>query len=199
MKDSVCGTRKDYAGASDLFSNLVQESADSSIASRALVARSLLELDWGHPALAADDLTSFLASYPEHRETSQVRKALTLLGEYENLPLKSEFLAGMLSALLPGSGYVYAGRYGDGLTAFLINALFIAGTVTAVQNEWYPVASLTGGIELPFYFGNIYGSVNAVKKHNKGIRLELRSKIADALAPIIDDKRIPDRLLSEGA
>ncbi len=185
--------RKDHAGAAGLFTKLVQEGPDSSFAPRALVARSLLELDRGDAALAAGDLELFLATFPEHPEKPHVQEALALVRDYEHLPQKSEILAAVLSAILPGSGYVYAGRYGDGLSAFLLNALFIAGSVTAVNSELYPAAALTGGIGLPFYMGNIYGSANAVKKHNSGIKRELRGKISAVLDNIVDDKTIPGK------
>jgi hypothetical protein len=35
-----------------------------------------------------------------------------------------------------------------------------------------------GGIGLPFYLGNIYGSANAAKKWNIAVRNELRSRIS---------------------
>jgi outer membrane protein assembly factor BamD (BamD/ComL family)/TM2 domain-containing membrane protein YozV len=185
--------KNDHAGAAGLFTKLVQEGPESPFAARALVARSLLELDRGDTARAAGDLELFLATFPGHPEMPRVEEALALVREYENLPQKSELLAAVLSAILPGSGYVYAGRYGDGLSAFLLNALFIAGTVAAVNNELYATSALTGGVGLPFYIGNIYGSANAVKKHNSGIKRELRAKIAAALEIIVDDKRIPEQ------
>lgn len=185
--------RKDHTGAAGLFTKLVQEGPDAPFAPRALIARSFLELDRGNTALAAGDLELFLATFPAHPAKPRVEEALALVQDYENLPQKSETLAAVLSAILPGSGYVYAGRYGDGLSAFLLNALFIAGTVTAVNNELYATSALTGGIGLPFYIGNIYGSMNAVKKHNSGLKREFRAKIAAALDAIIDDKRIPDK------
>jgi outer membrane protein assembly factor BamD (BamD/ComL family)/TM2 domain-containing membrane protein YozV len=186
-----CWKRKDYPRAAEAFELLVGQDSSSGYAPRALVAKSLLELDRGDAVTARNDLERFLAVCPGHPGEARVREALPLLREYEDLPEKSELLAGILSALLPGSGYVYAGRYGDGLTAFLLNALFIAGTVTAVHNEWYPAAGLTGGIGLPFYLGNIYGSANAVKKHNKGIRRDMRARIAACLDPVIDSRTVP--------
>lgn len=183
--------RKDHAGAVNLFTKLVQESPDAPFAPRALAARSLLELDRGNTDRAKGDLELFLATFPDHPQIPNVQEALALMRDYENLPLKSETLAAVLSAILPGSGYVYAGRYGDGLSAFLLNALFIAGTVAAVNNELYATSALTGGIGLPFYIGNIYGSANAVKKHNSSLKRELRARIIAALDAIVDDKRIP--------
>ncbi len=82
-----------------------------------------------------------------------------------------------MSAIVPGSGYMYAEHYGDGITAFIINALFIAGTVIAISEENYAVAGIVAGVGMPFYIGNIYGSANAANKWNIGVRRESRDKI----------------------
>jgi tetratricopeptide (TPR) repeat protein len=185
--------QKDYAGAAELFDGLIRKGASSAYAPRALVARSLLDLDRGDADAAAEDLERFLSIFPGHPDEARVREALPLVRQYEKLPQKSELLAGILAAILPGSGYVYAGHYGDGLTAFLLNGLFIAGTVTAVQSGWYAASGLSGGIGLPFYIGNIYGSMNAAKKYNNGIRREMRARIAASLDAVIDDRKIPDQ------
>jgi len=182
--------KKDHAGAAEAFDLIVRSAPDSRFAPRALAARTLVELDRDDPSAAGAVLQRFIADYPEHPEISRIREALALLRQYQELPRKSELLAGFLSAILPGAGYVYAGRYGDGITSFLINALFIAGTVTAVSNEWYPAAGITGGIGLPFYLGNIYGSANAAKKWNRNARSELRARITTVLDCVIDEKDI---------
>jgi len=183
--------KKDYTGAAENFDLLIRRDAPSRFAPRAHAAKALLEVDRGDITAARGDLEGFLVAYPGHPGEARVREALPLLREYEDLPEKSELLAGILSAILPGSGYVYAGRYGDGLTAFLLNGLFIAGTVAAVHNEWYPAAGLSGGIGLPFYLGNIYGSANAAKRWNINVRRELRGRIAASLDPVIDPRGIP--------
>ncbi|MBA4393244.1 MAG: hypothetical protein C0407_06800 [Desulfobacca sp.] len=74
-------------------------------------------------------------------------------------------------------------HFGDGVTAFLINGLFIAGTITGIRQENYAVGAIVGGIGLPFYFGNIYGSANAAKKRNLAVRNEVREKVHLVLAP----------------
>ena len=107
------------------------------------------------------------------------------LDRYKELPEKSPVLAGVLSAILPGSGYFYAGRYGDGITAFLINGLFIAGTITGIHGENYAVAGIVGGIGVPFYLGNILGSANAAKKWNIGIQNEFSQRIFLLLTPLL--------------
>ncbi|MDD3295151.1 MAG: tetratricopeptide repeat protein [Geobacteraceae bacterium] len=183
--------KKEYQDAALLFEQLARGGSTSGFAPRASAAKAMLELDMDDVNGARAELERFLVSFPGHAGEPDVREALALFDEYEHLPRKSEILAGILSAILPGSGYVYAGRYGDGLTAFLLNGLFIAGTVMAVQNQWYPAAGLTGGIGLPFYLGNIYGSANAAARWNASVKREARSGIARRLDPIIDAKGIP--------
>lgn len=182
--------KKDHAGAAEAFDLILRSAPDSRFAPRALAARTLVELDRDDPSAAGAVLQRFIADYPDHPEISRIREALALLRQYQELPQKSELLAGILSAILPGAGYVYAGRYGDGITSFLINALFIAGTVTAIANEWYPAAGITGGIGLPFYLGNIYGSANAARKWNRNARSELRARIVAVLDSVVDEKDI---------
>lgn len=183
--------KKDFAGAADAFELVVRSSPDSPFSPRALAARSLLELDRDDPAAAMAVLQRFVDGWPDHPEVARVREAQVLLQQYGNLPQKSELLAGVLSAILPGAGYVYAGRYGDGIASFLVNALFIAATATAVHQEWYAAAGISGGIGLPFYLGNIYGSANAARKWNRGRRSEVRARIDAALVTLVGERRIP--------
>ena len=186
------------SGAVNAFHDIIR-SASSSYAPRALAAWSLLELERDDPSTAAFLLQRFIADFPGHQGIARIDEALSLLQQYQDLPRKSETLAGILSAILPGAGYVYVGRYGDGLTSFLVNALFVAGTVTAVNNDWIPAAGFSDGIGLPFYMGNIYGSANAAKKWNRTIRNKMRDRIIATLENIVDEKNFSLKLSSDEA
>lgn len=183
--------KKDYAGAAEAFELVVRTAHGSAFAPRALAALSLMELDRDDPAAALAALQRFADGWPDHPDMAGVMEARELVGRYADLPQKSELLAGILSALLPGAGYAYAGRYGDGIASFLVNALFIAATATAVNQGWYAAGGISGGIGLPFYLGNIYGSVNAARKWNRNKRSELRARIDAVLAGLVDERRIP--------
>jgi outer membrane protein assembly factor BamD (BamD/ComL family) len=174
---------KNYEKARATFEALADTHPESEYAPRALVASSLVALDAGQAGISRDGLERFVRHYPDDPRLENVKEAMALLDEYQDLPQKSPVLAGVMSAIIPGSGYVYAGHYGDAITAFLINGLFIAGTITGIHQENYAVGAIVGGIGLPFYFGNIYGSANAAKKWNLGVRDQLRQKIHVALAP----------------
>jgi len=168
---------KKYAEAGRSFEILARVYPHAEHAPLALVARAMLALDQDHADLSRHELETLVNTYPEYQGSVRAEEAMKLLDQYQNLPRKSEVAAGIMSALVPGSGYFYAEHYADGITAFIINALAVAGTVTAIYQENYAVAGIVGGIGIPFYFGNIYGSANAAKKWNLGVRKELRNRI----------------------
>jgi putative component of membrane protein insertase Oxa1/YidC/SpoIIIJ protein YidD len=86
---------------------------------------------------------------------------------FDALPRKSRWLAGSLSAVLPGSGQVYAGRPADGAVAFLVNSVLIGGTVVAARRHENVTAGALGFVAFGFYTGNVYGAVNAAAKHDR--------------------------------
>jgi tetratricopeptide (TPR) repeat protein len=168
---------KNLAKAVSTFDVIAETFPRSEYAPLALVAGSLAALDEEKIHASTGRLTKLIDRYPEHPGAKRAGQAIPLINRYQKLPHKSKVLAAVMSALIPGSGYVYAGRYWDGLSAFVINALFIAGTITAIHAENYPVAGIVGGAGLPFYFGNIYGSANAAKKWNLNVKLDLKDRV----------------------
>jgi putative membrane protein insertion efficiency factor len=99
------------------------------------------------------------------------------------LPHRGSTLAGTMSAVIPGSGQVYAGRTSDGLRHFLFNALMILTTISFARGEHVPAAILTGALELPFYTGNIRGASASAKRHDRDRRLELLGRAIQASSP----------------
>lgn len=79
---------------------------------------------------------------------------------------RSPLAAGLMSAVLPGAGQVYAGRYRDGIMSFAINALFVSSTVLAAQKKEYGLAGVLGGTELLWYGGNVVGALNAAHRYD---------------------------------
>jgi tetratricopeptide (TPR) repeat protein len=145
------------------------------------IGKSLLSYDARNVPGCREELARFLESYPQDARAGNVRQTIALLDRNGELPRKSPAVAGVMSAVVPGSGYMYAGRYGDGVVALIVNGVFIAGAVAAIHQENYAVAAIVGGIGLPFYIGNIYGSANAATKLNIAVRKGFREEIAVSL------------------
>ena len=163
------------------FDRVVRLYPSSGYAPTALIGKSLLLLGERDISGCRNELERFLASYPDEPRMTNVREAITLLDQKGDPPQKSPFLAGAMSAMIPGSGHIYAGHYGDGITSFFLNGLFIAGTVVAIRQENYAVAGIVGVIGTPFYLGNIYGAANAATKWNLAVRRDLQGKLAVTL------------------
>jgi len=177
---------KEHETARAMFEDLAEDHPESGYAPRALAAASLVALDEDKPDISRAGFKRFVDRYPGNPGAENVNMALALLDRYQDRPQKSPVLAGFLSAVLPGSGYMYAEHYGDGVTAFLINGLFIAGAATGFHQENYAVGTIVAGIGLPFYFGNIYGSANAARKWNLGVRNQSVEKIHLTLSPLFE-------------
>jgi outer membrane protein assembly factor BamD (BamD/ComL family)/TM2 domain-containing membrane protein YozV len=170
-----------YDLAGKAFDRVVQQYPSSEYAPAALMGKSLLMIGQQDISGSRRELKGFLASYPEDSRVTNVRDAIAQLDLTGDLPRKSPILAGIMSAVIPGSGHLYAGHYGDGITSLFLNGLFIAGTVVAVKQENYAVAGIAGLIGMPFYLGNIYGAANAATKWNLAVRRDLQGKIAVTL------------------
>ena len=76
---------------------------------------------------------------------------------------KSPLLAGLMSAILPGSGRIYAGRVLDGIMGMWMMYLVGNSAYNALKNE-RPIAGPLFGIAAGFvYLGEVYGGWRAAK------------------------------------
>ena len=86
--------------------------------------------------------------------------------------IKSPLLAGLMSAILPGSGRIYAGRALDGIMGMWMMYLVGNSAYNAIKKE-RPIAGPLFGIAAGLlYLGEVYGGWRAVKNYqysNKNI------------------------------
>lgn len=106
---------------------------------------------------------------PESPLHAAAQRLSTEVLDGAQLPQKSPALAGILSGILPGSGQLYNGRRGDALLAFLLNGLFIVGTVEAIESGELAIAGILSFFEAGWYAGNVYGAINGAHKHNRRV------------------------------
>jgi len=89
---------------------------------------------------------------------------------------KSPILGGFLSAIVPGTGKIYAGRAFDGLLSLLINVSTGYSAYRAYRYGRELEFYLYSGLFLIFYLGDIYGSYVAVNEYN---RVSLEKAVKD--------------------
>jgi len=115
--------------------------------------------------------------YTQMDSTIQILDQIAIEGEH--LPYKSEFWAGLLSAIIPGTGKMYAKRFYDGLYSFIL-----VGTTAWQAYEGFHTSGtrsvkgwIYGTLSGIFYIGNIYGSIVAVKIYNEKMEGRLLRRI----------------------
>lgn len=101
-----------------------------------------------------------------------------------SFPYKTPFMAGLLSSVLPGTGKMYVGKYGQGLSSFLTCLLFFGLTAESYLRleKFHPQTIIFASLFLTFYFSNIYGSVLSVKIYNIEKKLERKNNIMVSLS-----------------
>lgn len=116
-------------------------------------------------AVAREQFSALACRENPYRQPAE--DVVSMIDQIKELPYRSPVLAGVLSALLPGSGHVYAGAYKDGFLAFLVNGALIVASYEAFDKEVYGAGGLTAFLSLTFYAGNIYGAVNSAHHANQ--------------------------------
>lgn len=86
------------------------------------------------------------------------------------LPRRNPALAAVLSALLPGSGQLYAGRRFDAFRHFMFNGFLLYSVYQLFREEYYTGGYLVAGITLPFYLGNVLGAGWSAEHFNASTR-----------------------------
>ena len=76
---------------------------------------------------------------------------------------KSPALAASLSAVIPGTGRMYSGRWFDGFMGLSQFLLYTVVTNYAYQNGWEVLTAISGGITFIVYGGEIYGAYRTAK------------------------------------
>lgn len=90
---------------------------------------------------------------------------------------KSELLAGLFSAIIPGSGKIYTEDYGDGITAFLLTGLFTYLSYSNFNNDHQFRGWLFAAVGAGFYGGSIYGSIASAQIFNAKLRFDFSNGI----------------------
>lgn len=130
-----------------------------------------LDLDPTRPyALRVPELAQALREFETIPPDWPLRERTTgfvqAMREPPELPSKSPLLAGSLSAVLPGAGSFYVGRYAEGSLAFFLTALLGYATVTSFDQDHVAAGTVFGALTLAFYGGAIYSAANGAYKFN---------------------------------
>jgi len=110
-------------------------------------------------------------------DSSQKIKLEPLYEMSLNPDYKSPVLAGIFSAIIPGSGKMYVGEWGDGITAFLATGLLAFLAYDNFNANHKTRAWIFTGLGAFFYAGNIYGSIASAQIFNAKINFDFNEGI----------------------
>jgi hypothetical protein len=116
---------------------------------------------------------SFISAFP-FSENENIKKIYELK---VNPPCKSPLLAGIMSAIIPGSGKLYTEDYTDGLFAAFLTGIFGYIAYTDFKADHNVRGWIFSGITAFFYSGNIYGSIASAQIYNAKIKFDFENEL----------------------
>jgi hypothetical protein len=153
--------------------------------------KELKQLHLAGVALLIRDTSTFSAiakAFPLSSSTYsfEENKLKELYKDITAIPKRSGFLAGTMSAIIPGLGKIYAGEVRQGLTSFIPVTILGLQAFEAYNKAGFNSVRFYASAALfsVFYIGNIWGSVLSVSVKRNEINNEINDQI-------LFDLRIP--------
>ncbi|WKK85708.2 hypothetical protein QYS48_00980 [Marivirga arenosa] len=108
---------------------------------------------------------------------------LMLYNKHESYKPKKPWVAGLLSAVIPGSGKFYTGNWKDGAFSFIAIGGLAFQSYRGFSKNGVSSASgwIFGAVATGFYAGNIYGSAKSAQVRNTEFWLEIEKDAKDII------------------
>ncbi len=156
--------RKDYDQAIEMYEKFLTSYPSDPQADAARIKKGWCYMREGNWKEAAEEFRKLPPDSPLHDQGAGLAENAE---HYPEIERKSPYVAGGLSAVLPGAGQLYVGRKTDAVAAFLLNGTFIWATAEAYHNENYVTAGILLFFESGWYLGNIYNAASSAHKYNR--------------------------------
>jgi len=150
-----------------------------------------LQIDSGRYEEAIATLESIQPESSCYPESRSLRHALQQRPEIEE---RYPVTAGVMSAVLPGSGHLYAGRPGQAVSSFFLNALFITGAVLAFEHDSPVLGGILVFFEVGWYVGGIRSAAQAAREENEKKEIKYRRELKQEYRLSFGVKPEKDRL-----
>ncbi|PKL16529.1 MAG: hypothetical protein CVV49_15750 [Spirochaetae bacterium HGW-Spirochaetae-5] len=116
---------------------------------------------------AGKKIAGYREIFPEGKYIKQAEELSVLIKEAESRPEKSLLGAGLLSAVVPGSGYFYTENYMLGIFSFGTNAALIYGIYDGYKKKKQFQMIFFSVIEFSFYNYSLAGSIKSAHEYNE--------------------------------
>ena len=153
------------------------EHKESDLAPRAHFTIGMLHIDKGEWTQASSVWNEVFLTYPESPFAKVSDRLARTVKDVDTLLRRSPTVAGVLSALVPGSGQVYSGQTMNGLYAFVSVAILGSASFYYADQERYEVAVPVGVLGVFLYGNSIYQSVQTARAFNIQQEQHFRNKL----------------------
>ena len=164
--------------------NFLAKHKNSDLAPLAHFTIGMLHIDKKEWTEAGGIWNDVFSTYPESRFAEVSARLASIVENVDALPHRSRTVAGVLSALVPGSGQVYSGRRVDGFYTFMSVAVLGSASVYYARKERHEVAIPVAALGLLLYGNNIYQSIQAAEtfnlQHEERFRNQIQQEIKDS-------------------
>lgn len=115
-------------------------------------------------------------------KSSKFNDLNTLSKDGINIRYKNAFLAASFSAVVPGSGKLYTGRWKDAIFSFLFVTSASWLSYRSISNDGLKTSGIVfGSVALGFHAANIYGSAKSARMFNDNINLSMDKRVGEIL------------------
>ena len=164
--------------------NFLSKHKRSDLAPLAHFTIGVLHIDKSEWAEAGRVWNEVFSTYPDSPFAKVSARLARMVSNVDTLPRRSPTVAGVLSALMPGSGQIYSGKTVDGLYAFMSVAVLGSASVYYISEERYEVAVPVAVLGVIFYGNSIYQGIRAAEtfnlQHEQRFRNQIQHEIRDS-------------------
>jgi hypothetical protein len=147
---------------------------DNSGAFELLTRKSVIYLKKSEYKKNLDEIDNYKKLFPEDKKIGSIARDIST---YKELRSRSYAASVAMSALIPGSGQIYSGRYVDGLITIIAVLAAGYGSYHFYKNDERPLSYTLGFFAALFYTGNLYGAYNSAINYNKAVESGFQAEI----------------------
>ncbi len=117
---------------------------------------------------------------------------------YKKIAYRKPALSIVLSAIIPGLGHIYSGKYLDGFLTLVGVAALVTGAYFSYDAGQIGIACMMITFSVIFYGGNLYSAYNSAFWKNKNLEKAYRKSLYDRYIPEYDpiDDRTRERVFN---
>jgi tetratricopeptide (TPR) repeat protein len=169
----------DYAGARELYDKLINSPSGSKWHDEMEYLNALSYISKEKWEDASVLISGYLKGNPNNRYEVKYNNLLKEISGYKKIPRRNPKTAGFYSAIIPGTGQLYAKKPGDGIMGFLLTGISLATALNCHANNAEFGTLVFGVLTLSFYSANIYHAMNDTVRYNEENNRKFYLKVAD--------------------